>query len=193
MKMKIGITGGIGSGKTTVCKYIESLGYQVFYSDLEAIKLANTNSELIKLITDEFGTESYINGEYNRKFIVSIVFESKKALEKLNQIFKPFIDSEFKEYCNGKDFVIYESALIFEHNQQSLFDVIICVVCPINEVIRRLERRNGFDLIQINKRISAQLDPSVKMSKSHYIIDTMTDEWKHDTEIFIHTLKAHKH
>ena len=99
---KIAITGGICSGKSTVCKMIEQLGYKVFYSDIEAKVLANTNEDLKRELIFVFGENSYIDGVYNTEYISNIVFSNEIMLNTLNCIFSFYIWFEFNRFCKIK-------------------------------------------------------------------------------------------
>lgn len=173
---KICVTGGIGSGKSTICKMIEVLGGTVFYSDVYAINLANNNYNLKSELITEFGEDSYLpDGTYNRKYIASVVFKDKDKLNIVNNIFSKYIQITFDYFCKihkDKNVIFYESALVFEHNKQGEFDSIICVYCDKNKVTERLRIRNGFTDEQINDRLNSQMDVELKKSKSDYIIDT---------------------
>lgn len=170
--MKIAITGGIGSGKTTVCKYIEKLGYKVFYSDLIAKELVNTNNKLQSEIINEFGIESFINNKYNAIYIANIVFNNSEKLEKLNYIFKPYIDENFEKISNENENFFYESALIFEHKIEHKFDYIISTIAWKNVIIDRVMKRNNISKEDIIKIIDSQLSNDFLIEKSDFYINT---------------------
>lgn len=174
--VKIGITGGIATGKSTVCKIIEELGYPVFYSDDVAKEIINTNPEIIKTIKKVFGEESYIDGVYNTKLIGKIVFNDKTKLDILNSIVKYNLLDEFNKFCNEKDIVFAESALIFEHNKQNMFKYIVCTYCSEKTQINRLTNRNNFTLDEINARLKNQLLQKYKISHSNFLINTEDGE-----------------
>lgn len=175
IKKRIGITGGICSGKTTICKMIEELGYRVFYSDFHAINLANNSTELKKELINAFGKDAYLSDDtYNRKYMSSIVFKDKDKLNIVNDIFSRYIEKSFNDFCyshKDEEIIFNESALIFEHNKQDSFDDIICVYANKDIVIERLKSRNGFTDEQIKDRLNSQMDVELKKSKSDYIID----------------------
>ena len=170
--MRISITGGIGSGKTTVCKYFENKGYFVFYSDIEAKLLANTNIGIKEQITNLFGKESYINDTYNLEFIRSIVFNDTLKLKELNKCFDGVVIQEFINKSLNHKISFFESALIFEHNLQDNFDLIIGVYCNEAKIFERLKQRNGFDEKQVSKIINNQLNTKEKMNKCNIVINT---------------------
>jgi len=172
---KIAITGGICSGKSTVCKFIEELGYKVFYSDDEAIKLANFDVSLIEEIVTEFGDEAYIDGIYNRKYIGSIVFDDKAKLDKLNKIFSEHIKIAFNDFRKInilEKVVFYESALIFEHGKENEFDNVICVYADKKVIENRLKDRNGYTDEEIVTRLNSQLVSFTKLLMTPWHINT---------------------
>jgi len=172
---KIAITGGICSGKSTVCKFIEELGYKVFYSDDEAIKLANFDVSLIEEIVTEFGDEAYIDGIYNRKYIGSIVFDDKAKLDKLNKIFSEHIKIAFNDFRKInilEKVVFYESALIFEHGKENEFDNVICVYADKKVIENRLKDRNGYTDEEIVTRLNSQMVSFTKLLMTPWHINT---------------------
>ena len=186
--IKIAITGGICSGKSTVCKYIEKLGYVVYYSDNIAIDLANYNKNLQNEIIKEFGILSFINREYNRRYIANIVFGNKVALNKLNNIFKPYLVENLKQIYNNENYniIFYETALLFEYELQNEFDIIFNVYADKELVIKRLKERNNSTDIEIENRLKSQLDPNIKIKKSDFNINTSENiEWKKKVELYL--------
>jgi len=170
--MRIAITGGIGSGKTTVCKYFQNKGHFVFYSDVEAKLLANTNIGIKEQITNLFGKESYINDTYNLEYIRSIVFNDTLKLKELNKCFDGVVIEEFINKSSNHKISFFESALIFEHNLQDNFDLTIGVYCNEAKIFERLKQRNGFDEKQVSKILNNQLNSKEKMNKCDIVINT---------------------
>ena len=192
---KIAVTGCIGSGKSTVCRIIQELGYPVYYSDVKSTILANTNKSLKREIKLEFGEESYIDNKYNREYIASIVFSDKDKLEKLNSIFGKYVDEDFLKFCNVRkeyfedDIVFYESALIYEHGKENNFDQVLCVYAKEEIIYNRLRERNGFTDEQIKNRLDSQLPSSIKIDKTPWIIDTSNGIVEKDIETWINFLQ----
>ena len=174
--MKIAVTGGIATGKSTVCKIIEGLGYRVYYSDVEAIRLAESNLELRSAIIDEFGRSSYDEWKYNRKYIANIVFYDKVYLDRINAIFAPFLAKDFELFAEKSGATFYESALVYEHNLSGMFDKVIATWAPIPIIAERLRLRNAFSDEEISRRLKSQMDPMEKASKADYVIATHEDE-----------------
>lgn len=175
--IKIGVTGGICSGKSTICRYLEELAFPVFYSDISAKNLVN-NLEIKNKVIEEFGSESYLNNVYNVKYISNIVFKDSIKLKTLTEIFKPYVDLEFNEFCNKNSdnkIIFYESAIIFETNSENNFDYIICAHAPVKTVKEWLRIRNNLNDIEINDRLNSQLDTNYKIQYSHFNINTSLD------------------
>jgi dephospho-CoA kinase len=128
----IGITGGIGSGKTTVCRIFEILEVPVYYADARAKMLMVENEELRQRITDIFGEESYQNGQLNRKHIAGIAFHEPGKLEELNKWIHPAVAEDFKEWSKNqsKPYVLKEAALLFEAGSYKSLDKVITVTSP---------------------------------------------------------------
>lgn len=177
----VGITGGIGSGKSTVSKFIEEKGYKVINSDKKAKKLYLENEELKKNLIKEFGSDFYIaDGNINKSYIESIVFgedeASKEKLAKLNRLVHPLviqdnIDEIDRLVEDGEKLIFVESALIFEINMEEAYDYIICVFSDQEKAIERVISRDNTNKEQILKRMQNQLSPQEKKKKSDFVIN----------------------
>lgn len=172
----VALTGGIGSGKTTVLNLFKDKGVPCYIADEQAKRLMVEDSDIMMAIKNEFGKESYTSEQkLNTSFLSSEVFEDNKKLEKLNNIVHPAVRKHFNDWAKGQDskFVIYESALIFEYNQQHFFDDIILITAPVEERIKRVEKRSGLSKNDIKNRIKRQMDDELKKNKVNYIIDNI--------------------
>ena len=169
---KIGLTGGIGSGKTYVSKVFESLGIPVFNSDIEAKKLMSSSSELIQSIKYEFGDDIFDDYILNTKKLASIVFSDTEKLRKLNSLVHPIVKQEFLEWQAKKksSYVIKEAAILFERDSYKGLDAIICVTAPINLRIDRVKLRDGYSYCEIKNRIENQISQEKKENLSDFII-----------------------
>jgi dephospho-CoA kinase len=177
----VGITGGIGSGKSTVSKFIEEKGYKVINSDKKAKKLYLENEELKKNLIKEFGSDFYLaDGNINKSYIESIVFgedeASKEKLAKLNRLVHPLviqdnIDEIDRLVEDGEELIFVESALIFEINMEEAYDYIICVFSDQEKAIERVISRDNTNKEQILKRMQNQLSPQEKKKKSDFVIN----------------------
>ena len=169
---RIGITGGIGSGKTYVSKIFSSLSVPVFNSDLEAKKLMISSKKLIKLLKDEFGKNIYKDKYLDKDKLSSIVFSNYDKLQKLNSFVHPLVKKVFDNWCRlqKSTYIIKEAAIIFESNSYLDLDAVICVSAPLDLRVKRLLRRDSFIEDDIKKRIDNQISQEDKEKLSDYII-----------------------
>ncbi len=172
--LKIGITGGIGSGKSTVCNLFKSLGIVVYDSDIRARIITDINLDIRKGIIDLFGEESYVDNKLNRKFISPIVFNDKEKLEKLNSIVHPQVKEDFLSWIEQHKeypYIIKESAIMFETDAYKNMDKNITVSAPIdiriNRIISRDPQRTDKEIKNI---IAKQLSDVERIKKSDYVI-----------------------
>ena len=174
----IGITGGIGTGKTKALNFFKSKNIPCYESDRRAKDLLNSEIELIKTIKSIFGEDIYNESGIDRKALASIVFNQKESLKILNDTVHPFVKSDFDKFINKQKskIIFYESAIIFEHAMQEYFDKIILLISPFKDRIKRLIKRDGLSLDEIKKRISNQFDDKDKIPLSDYIINNRS--WK---------------
>lgn len=172
----IGLTGGIGSGKSTISAFFSALGVPVYIADAEAKKIMQ-RPEIIKDVQNIFN-ENVVDekGNLNRKKIASIVFNDPVKLDALNQIIHPAVKQDFllwlEKYKNQK-YVIKEVAIIFEIKSEKYFDKIILITAPEQERIRRVMLRDGVSAKQVLERMRNQLPESDKVAKSDFIIDNI--------------------
>jgi dephospho-CoA kinase len=185
---KVAVTGGIGTGKTTVSNLFEKIGIPVFNSDEIAKELMHNDKQLKSNIIKAFGDESYINNELNRAYLSDIVFNDETLLNKINSIVHPQVTKEFNQWLlNQKSkYIIYESAIIFENNSEDVFDKIICVIAPEEDVISRVMKRNSFSRDKVISIISNQLPDQVKRNKADYIIENINKSDLTDRVLEIH-------
>ena len=172
--LKIGLTGNMGSGKTTVSKIFEILGITVFYADDEAKKVMVTDQILINAIKSAFGAISYFDdGTLNRKHIASIVFNNDTELKKLNSLVHPAVFRAFDEWLKNFDdvpYVLKEAALLFESDSYRFCDYTIMVQAPLDTRIKRVMKRNGLTLNEVERRNSNQFSEEKKTQLADYII-----------------------
>ncbi len=170
--LRIGLTGGIGSGKTTVAKIFEALCIPVFYADDAAKELMNTNEELKNAIIKNFGEATYKNGELDRKYLASIVFNDKEKLELLNSITHPATIKNAAEWMSKQTspYIIKEAALLFESGAAERLDYVIGVYAPQHIRVKRVIDRDKLTTEDVMKRISRQIDEEMKMKLCSFII-----------------------
>ena len=173
--LKIGITGGIGSGKTTVCKVFELLGVPVFYADDVAKSIMYTDPILKSGVLDAFGKNSYTqSGELNRSYISSIVFNDKHELEKLNSLVHPAVFRAFDNWVLSQkraSYVIKEAALLYESDAYEMCDQSILVISPIETRISRVKARDGISAEDIQLRMDRQFSDEQKMKFADHILN----------------------
>lgn len=172
MVLKVGLTGGIGSGKSTVAQLFEVLGIPVYYADTEAKKLMNENTELKQAIIKNFGEEAYTSEALNRKYISSIVFSDPQKLELLNSLVHPATKKEGENWMHRQKtvYAIHEAALIFEANVSDRLDYVIGVSTPRELRIKRAMERDNVTREEIIKRMIKQLDEEIKMNKCDFVV-----------------------
>lgn len=186
--MKIlGLTGGIGSGKSTVLQLFKELGATIYSADIEAKKLMNNNKELVKEIRLLFGEQAYINNELNRRYISSIVFNDKVKLNTLNKLVHPKVRVHFKEFIKSAtaEIVIYEAAILFESGSNTICDYIITVIANFEDRIKRIMERDGVSKQQILERMEHQLNDDYKIKNANFVIRNNTLE---DTKLQVFTI-----
>ncbi|HEY0769039.1 MAG TPA: dephospho-CoA kinase [Sphingobacteriaceae bacterium] len=172
--LKIGVTGGIGSGKTTVCKIFEVLDVPVFYADDAAKTVMITDEILISGIRQQFGDAAYsASGVLNRKYLADIVFNSKMELEKLNSLVHPAVFRAFDIWVNdhkNSPYVIKEAALLFESNSYKLCDYTILVKSPAQLRIQRVMARDSVVQSEVELRMNKQFNDEKKEAMADFII-----------------------
>ena len=176
--IKIGITGGIGSGKTFICHILEKLGYPVFYSDQEAKKLMNENLDLIIKIKELLGYGAYLNGIINKSFIARKIFETPTLRNELNAIVHPEVYLAFEKWSKSQDskLVFNESALLFETESYKRFDKTILITADICLKIERIKKRDLLDEIEIKHRMNSQLSDEIKLKLADFVIENNEDK-----------------
>ncbi len=172
----IGLTGGIGSGKTTAAKMFEALGVPVYYADSEARKLMQNSAGLRKEIIKLLGNNAYNNDDLNRSYIAQIVFRDKTKLNELNALVHPLVENHFKNWVKLQNsrYVVQENALIFENMKQSSFDAIITVTAPLEKRLERVIKRDGVTEQQVVERIENQLNDVLKIEQATFVIHNIT-------------------
>lgn len=171
--MIVGLTGGIGSGKTTVAKMFHELGVSIYIADIEAKKLMHSSEALKSELITAFGKETYIDGALNRSYLSNIVFNKPEALQKINAIVHPKVGQHFKDWYAERSeeaYVIKEVAILFENDSYKQCDKIITVVAPIEERFRRILLRDQTSREAIQERMNNQWSDERKMALSDYVI-----------------------
>lgn len=170
--LRVGLTGGIGSGKSTIARIFEILGIPVYYADAAAKRLMNEDPQLKELIMAEFGKEAYLHGSLNRPYLASLVFGQKEKLEKLNAIVHPATIRDNKRWMQQQNapYAIKEAALIFESGTQAYLDYIIGVSAPQHLRIHRAMQRDHISREEVQARMTRQIEEVIKMHLCDFII-----------------------
>lgn len=172
MGISIGITGGIGSGKSIATRIFQAMGYPVFYADKEAKKIMTSNQKVIQEITTIFGKEAYIKGELNKKHLANKIFNHPELKNKINQIVHPAVRSEFNKLVEKSkgQLVFNEAAILFETGAYKNFDYTICVVADKELRIKRVQQRDGMTDKEIESRMNNQWDDKQKIPLADFTV-----------------------
>jgi dephospho-CoA kinase len=170
--LKIGLTGGMGSGKTTVAQIFETLAIPVYYADQAAKDLMNTSPLLKKQIINAFGPETYKDGKLDRAYLANIVFNNTDKLNQLNSIVHPATLNDAKAWMQNQKtpYAVKEAALIFETNMERNLDFIIGVTAPESLRLERVIKRDQISEDQVFQRMHQQMDESEKINRCDFII-----------------------
>jgi dephospho-CoA kinase len=168
----VGLTGGIGSGKTTVAKMFSELGIAIYIADTEAKRLMDTSKVIKRKLIALFGSDAYNSDGLNKTFIASKIFHDKAYLEQMNEIVHPKVAMHFKRWLKKQTspYVIKEAAIIFEHNMQSQYDSIITVTAKKQDKILRVINRDDTSRDKIEAIMNNQMSDEEKISKSDFVI-----------------------
>ena len=174
----VGLTGGIGSGKSTIARLFSALGIAVYDSDTEAKKLINTSAEIKKRIVEVFGAEAYAEGVYNRAYMADIVFRNPDKLAVLNSIVHPVLADHFNQWValQTLPYVIKEAAILFESGSYKNCDFIITVTAPETLRISRCMSRDGSTEAQVRARMAQQWTDAQRIALSDAVIENINLE-----------------
>lgn len=170
--LRIGLTGGIGSGKSTIARMFEVLGVPVYYADKASKKLYNTDKELMAALKQHFGEDIYIDGEINKTRLAEIVFNDEKKLALLNSLVHPPTIRDAEKWMSKQNspYVVKEAALLFESGSVASLDYVIGVKAPVALRIKRVMDRDGVTRDEVMRRINRQIDEEIKMKLCDFII-----------------------
>lgn len=170
--LRIGLTGGIGSGKSTVAKIFETLGIPVYYADDASKRLLNEDEPLKQMIRQHFGEAVYSNGILNRKELAAQVFDNAEKLALLNSIVHPATIKDAEEWMKAQNapYAVKEAALIFESGSQAQLDKVIGVYAPVAVRINRVMQRDGVTREDVISRMNRQINETIKMRLCDYVI-----------------------
>jgi len=178
MVLKVGLTGGIGSGKSTVAKVFELLNVPVYYADAASKRLYHTDKELIANIKHHFGEEMYTGEQLNRSRLAALVFNNPEQLNLLNRLVHPptIKDAESWMARQTAPYIIKEAALLFESGSVSGLDYVIGVYAPVHLRIKRTMDRDGVSREEVQARMTRQIDEDIKMRLCDFVITNNEQE-----------------
>ena len=170
---KIGLTGGIGSGKSTIAQAIKHIGYPVYIADKEAARLMDSHPDIRKDITERLGANCYTSeGHINKPVLAQIIFENKEALEEVNRIVHPRVMEAFEQWAamQSASLVFCETAILYESGLERYFDAVICVTAPEEVRVRRVMERDHCELKDVMARVRNQMDEDEKCQRANFVI-----------------------
>ena len=176
--IKLGVTGGIGSGKTLVCKVFSILGIPVFPADEEAKKIMDVDTGIILRLNAIAGKDLYAEGTLDRAELARLIFNNRSMLERVNSLVHPAVFSRFSKWGKKQEapYIIMESAILFESGGREKVDRVVTVTAPVGERITRVIRRNNITREEVIDRINNQMNDSDKIKQSDYVIDNSENE-----------------
>lgn len=171
--IRIGITGGMGAGKSVISEMMRCLGIPVYDADIASKKILNSNTKVKTQLIELLGEEIFSNGQLNRPLMAQLIFNNNELLLKTNAIIHPAVFDDFIAWseAQNKEVVACETAILFESGMVSYFDSILMVSAPLEIRIERCLKRNNFTREQVLERIAKQMDESKKTELSDFVID----------------------
>jgi dephospho-CoA kinase len=187
--MKLGVTGGIGSGKTSVCKVFGVLGVPVFSADRVAKDIIDGDEDVKEAINLIAGKDLYINGTLDRMALATLIFNNRKLLEKVNSLVHPVVFEYFAKWERDQaaSYIIMEAAILFESGASKLVDKIATIIAPVEERLKRVMLRSKLSRDQVFERMKNQMDDESRIRLSDYIISNSENDM-----IIPAVLKIHK-
>ena len=170
----VGVTGGIGSGKTTVCQIFEHLNVPIYYADSRAKELMASNSDLKADIIKSFGEDSYTNGQLNRPYLAKLVFTSPEKLALLNSLVHPAVANDFESWLEENDtvpYVLKEAAILFESGAYQDVNTSVLVIAPEDVRLQRVMKRDGSSKEEVLQRMKNQWTQERKAKLADHIIN----------------------
>ena len=176
--LKVGLTGGIGAGKSTILLIFKSLGIPVYEADDRAKWLINHHPELIQLLSSEFGNDIYNNGLINTSYLSNIVFKDPEKLQLLNDIVHPKVAEDFTIWCSSQKakYIVKEAAILIESKAYQQLDKIILVTADKEERVKRIMDRDGVSEHEVLQRMRNQMTDEQKIPYADYIIENNSQE-----------------
>jgi dephospho-CoA kinase len=173
MIKRIGLTGGIGSGKTTIARLLEAMSFPVYYSDFRSKELCDHDLGIQSQLTTLFGPKAYVDGKLNRTFISDCIFTNPELRLKVNEIIHPVVRKDFEDWASVQTspLIFNEAAILFETGAYNQFDAVALVCAPISQRIERVMLRDLCDKASVEQRIQSQWTDEQKRSLTNYCIE----------------------
>ena len=177
-EFKLGVTGGIGSGKTSVCRVFDVLRVPVFSADRDATETMEKDKTIIGKLNSIAGKDLYVTGSLNRMELARIIFNDKTLLEKVNLLVHPAVFDHFRNWALGQiaPYVIMEAAILFESGGSKFVDRVATVVAPVEQRIERVIQRNKLSREQVMERMKNQMDDETRIKLSDYVINNSEND-----------------
>jgi dephospho-CoA kinase len=175
---KLGVTGGIGSGKTSVCRVFDVLGVPVFSADREAREIMENDNEVMRSLNKLAEKDLYLKGSLDRMELASIIFNDRAILEKVNLLVHPIVFNHFSKWASVQKapYVIMEAAILFESGASKYVDRVATVVAPVEQRVKRVIHRNKLSREQVVERIKNQMDDEMRIKLSDYVINNSEND-----------------
>lgn len=186
--LRVGLIGGIGSGKSTVARVFEQLGATVYYTDPRARGLMTDDAQVVREMTALLGAETYRDGTLNKEYIASRIFTDRGLIAKVNAIVHPRVAEDFQRwvYEQSAPYVIMECAILFESGFERMMDYVVTVSAPVDERVVRAAGRDGIEARQVRERMANQMDDAEREARADFTIHNSD----HDA-VLPHVLKLH--
>lgn len=182
---KVGITGGIGSGKSTVCRMLAERGVALYDADSRAKELMSTSESLRNALIENFGAETFTAEGLNRAYLASRVFNDAEQLRLLNSLVHPAVIADFEAWAEAQagQYVVFESAILFEAGLEDRVDVVVAVMAPESLRVERVMARDGHSKEQVMARIKNQMSDDERSDRSKYsIVNINVEDLEEDVE-----------
>lgn len=188
MIFRLGVTGGIGSGKSTVCKAFNVLGIPVFSADDEGRVISDTDPELRDKLNKLTGQNLYASGKLDREKLAAIIFNDSMMLSRVNMLVHPKVLNKYTEWCGGQtaDYVIFEAAILFEAGAEQYVDTTLAVTAPLEERVQRVMERNKMSREQVMERVKNQISDDEMIRRSDFHINNADKEMIMHRVLHIH-------
>jgi dephospho-CoA kinase len=182
---KVGITGGIGSGKSTVCRMLAERGVAIYNADSSAKELMSTSESLRKALIENFGAETFTAEGLNRQYLAERVFNDAEQLRLLNSLVHPAVIADFEAWAEEQEghYVVFESAILFEAGLENRVDAVVAVMAPESLRVERVMARDGHSKEQVMARIKNQMSDDERSDRSQYsIVNIDVEDLEEDVE-----------